>query len=78
MGLDSGGKVKSPAVDMQIHHWPMRARTVYKVGERFMRLGWLNETPGLPLLDFKPVYLAAMRIYFLKFIIIDVFVIVIF
>lgn len=68
--------MKSPAVDMQIHHWPMRARTVSKVGERFMRLGWLNEIPGLPLLDSKSVYLAA--IYFLKFIIIDVFVIVIF
>lgn len=32
MGLDSGGKVKDPAVDMQIHHWPMRARMVSKVG----------------------------------------------
>lgn len=42
-----------------------------------MRLGWLNETPGLPLLDYKPVY-SAMLIYFLKFIIIDVTVIVIF
>lgn len=70
--------MKSPAVDMLIHHSSMRARTVYKVGERFMRLGWLNETPGLPLLDSKPVYLVAMCIYFLKFIIIDVFVIVIF
>lgn len=77
MGLDSGGKVKSPAVDMQIHHWPMRARTVYKVVARFMRLGWLNETPGLPLLDSKPVF-SAMLIYFLNFIIIDVIVIVIF
>lgn len=43
-----------------------------------MRLGWLNETPGLPLLDYKSVYSATLM-YFLKFIIIiDVIVTVIF
>lgn len=72
--LDSRVKVKDPVVDTQIYHWPMRARMVYKAVERSPRLGWLRKTPGLRLLDSKPVYLV-MLIYFLKCIIIVVVIV---
>lgn len=77
MDLDSRQKVKNPTVDMQIYHWPRRAGMVYKAGERYMRLDWLKESPGLPLLNSNPVYLA-MLIHFLKFSIIAVIVAVLF
>lgn len=73
-GLGFKREGEEPSCRHTIYHWPMRARMVYKAVERSPRLGWLRETPGLRLLDSKPVYLA-MLIYFLKCIIIVVVIV---